>query len=120
MGGSGRLVRSVDIATAVSEIDAGAMARLYGVQPRLLPNGVDAAAFERISPAEIEAVRARYGLNGREALFMGLLGYPPTTRRCGSFSAFLKTSSGPTRASGWPSSAERSADPPPPGWSTPG
>ena len=72
-----RILRSVDIATAVSEVDAGTMARLYGVQPRLLPNGVDAAAFERISPAEIEAVRARYGLNGREALFMGLLGYPP-------------------------------------------
>ena len=72
-----RILRSVDIATAVSEVDAGTMARLYGVRPRLLPNGVDAAAFERIAPAELEAVRARYGLNGREALFMGLLGYPP-------------------------------------------
>jgi glycosyltransferase involved in cell wall biosynthesis len=72
-----RLLRSVDIATAVSEVDARTLTRLYGVCPMLLPNGIDMAAFDRISPADIEAVRVRYGLNGREALFMGLLGFPP-------------------------------------------
>jgi len=73
----GRLLRSVDVITAVSEIDAATMARLYGVRPMLLPNGIDTAAFDGISPADIAAVRDRYGLNGREALFMGLLDFPP-------------------------------------------
>ena len=72
-----RLLRTVDVATAVSEVDAGMMARLYGVRPMLLPNGIDVAAFEKISAADIAAVRDRYGLNGQEALFMGLLGFPP-------------------------------------------
>ncbi|MCX6565549.1 MAG: glycosyltransferase family 4 protein [Candidatus Aminicenantes bacterium] len=72
-----RLLRSVDVATAVSEVDAGMMARLYGVRPMLLPNGIEIGTFDRISSADIAAVRDRYGLNGQEALFMGLLGFPP-------------------------------------------
>lgn len=72
-----RLFRSVDVSTAVSEVDAETIDRLYGIRPRLLPNGIDAAAFDRISAADIAAVRQRYGLNGREVLFMGLLGFPP-------------------------------------------
>ena len=72
-----RLLRSVDVATAVSEVDARTLTRLYGVCPMLLPNGVDVTDFDRISPADVEAVRIRYGLNGREALFMGLLSFPP-------------------------------------------
>lgn len=72
-----RLFRSADIATAVSDVDAGTIARIYGIRPRLLPNGIDAVSFDRISAAEIAAVRQRYGLNGREVLFMGLLGFPP-------------------------------------------
>jgi len=73
----GRLLRSVDIATAVSDVDVLAMTRLYGLHPSILPNGIDTAAFDRVSAADIDAVRRRYGLNGREALFMGLLGFPP-------------------------------------------
>jgi glycosyltransferase involved in cell wall biosynthesis len=79
----GRLLRSVDVATAVSEIDAATMARLYGVCPMLLPNGIDTVAFDGISPADIAAVRARYGLNGQEALFMGLLSFPPNDQALG-------------------------------------
>ena len=72
-----RLLRSVDFATAVSEVDAGTMARLYGVHPMLLPNGIEAGTFDGISSADIAVIRGRYGLNGQEALFMGLLGFPP-------------------------------------------
>lgn len=72
-----RLFRSADLATAVSEVDAEAIARLYGVRPIVLPNGIDASTFDRISPVDVAAVRRKYGLNGREVLFMGLLGFPP-------------------------------------------
>jgi len=73
----GRLLRFVDLATAVSEVDAQAMDQLYGVRPSLLPNGIDAGTFDHLTSADIDMVRQRYGLDGREALFMGLLGFPP-------------------------------------------
>jgi hypothetical protein len=72
-----RLLRSVDLATAVSEVDAQTMDRLYGVRPSLLPNGIEIGTFDRLTFADIDTVRQRYGLDGREALFMGLLGFPP-------------------------------------------
>jgi glycosyltransferase involved in cell wall biosynthesis len=72
-----RLLRSVDLATAVSEVDAQTMDRIYGVRPSFLPNGIETRTFDRVTSADIEAVRRRYGLNGQEALFMGLLGFPP-------------------------------------------
>ncbi|MHB8055237.1 MAG: glycosyltransferase family 4 protein [Candidatus Aminicenantales bacterium] len=84
-----RLFRSVDVSTAVSEVDAGTIARLYGVRPMLLPNGIDVTAFDGISSADIAAVRERYGLNGREALFMGLLGFPPNDEALRFISGFF-------------------------------
>lgn len=60
---------------AVTDEDAQALARLYGVPPERIaavPNGTDAAAIRYCGPAMREAVRARMGLAGeRYALFMG-------------------------------------------------
>lgn len=73
----GRLLRNSDEAFAVSTVDQAEFERLYGVRPKLLPNGVDVEAFARVEPAEIERVRRQYGIAGKTVLFMGLCAYRP-------------------------------------------
>ena len=74
------LTRGADLTTAVSEVDAALFEQLYGVRPKLLPNGVDTDRFGSVDERRIQAVRERYGLVGKVVLFMGLLTYPPTRR----------------------------------------
>jgi len=73
----GRLAHKADIVTAVSEVDAGHFKRLYGVEPLILPNAVDADQFRDVSPERVQAVRTKYGLSGKIALFMGLTNFRP-------------------------------------------
>ena len=72
-----RLVRTADAVYAVSDVDASRLAALYGAQPRILPNGVDQAAFDAVDEAQVRAVRERYRLPNRAVLFMGLPTYKP-------------------------------------------
>ena len=73
----GRLLRRAELATAVSEVDRDHFERLYGVRAELLPNGVDAAAFEAVSDEDVRKLRRTYGLDGPVVLFMGLAAFPP-------------------------------------------
>jgi glycosyltransferase involved in cell wall biosynthesis len=73
----GRVVRWVDLCTAVSEVDRGQFAILYGVRPIILSNAVDAELFERVTPDEIVRVREKYLLGSPLVLFMGLTTYRP-------------------------------------------
>jgi glycosyltransferase involved in cell wall biosynthesis len=73
----GRLLRHADLPTAVSEVDRGRFEMLYGIRPILLPNGVDAAAFDGASDGDAETIRRVHGLDGPVVLFMGLPAYPP-------------------------------------------
>jgi polysaccharide biosynthesis protein PslH len=73
----GRLLRQADISTAVSEVDRDHMARLYGVTPILLRNGVDIERFAHPDPAAVERMREHYGLDGRTLLFAGFYAYGP-------------------------------------------
>jgi len=61
---------------AVSEEDRARFAQLYGIQPGLLPNGVDCDAMEP-DPHDIEDARHKYGMTDESILFTGLYGYPP-------------------------------------------
>jgi len=72
-----RLVRRADAVYGVSEVDAGRMEILYGRRPRLLANGVDTEAYDQVIPAQVLAVRKKYGLPDSSVLFMGLPAYKP-------------------------------------------
>jgi polysaccharide biosynthesis protein PslH len=71
------LVRHADLATAVSELDQDHFARLYGVKPALLPNGVDIAQFAKVNPEKAARLRATYQLDDRTLLFAGFYSYAP-------------------------------------------
>ena len=73
----GYLVKSADLATAVSEIDQDHFARLYGVRPVLLPNGVDTERFGRSNLQNITRLKAAYQLNDQTLLFAGFYAYRP-------------------------------------------
>jgi glycosyltransferase involved in cell wall biosynthesis len=73
-----RILKACDRSFAVSQEDRHRISSLYGVLPGLLPNGVDCSAY-CATPAEIHAVRSRYGLTDESILFMGLYAYPPNT-----------------------------------------
>lgn len=73
----GRLLRNADESFAVSAVDQAEFEELYGVRPRLLPNGVDVEAFAGVESAEIDRVRRQYGLARQTILFMGLCAYRP-------------------------------------------
>ncbi len=73
----GAVLKGCDLAFAVSETDAGHFHRLYGVRPRLLPNGVDVAAFDRVAPDDIASIRRRYAVTPQTILFMGFYRYQP-------------------------------------------
>lgn len=72
-----RLLRSVEIVTAVSERDAKQFKELYQVDSLVFPNGVDVLAFKAISNEDISQIKKKYGLTGNLILFMGLPDYPP-------------------------------------------
>ena len=71
------VLRQVDAATAVSEVDADRFCALYGRRPLLLPNGVDLAWLRDASEKAVEAVRCRYALPPATVLFMGGYAYLP-------------------------------------------
>jgi glycosyltransferase involved in cell wall biosynthesis len=71
------LLRRCFLSTAVSVVDAGHFERLYKSRPSILPNGVDLDKFNRVTPSEIRAIRAKYDLPRQTVLFMGLTAFPP-------------------------------------------
>jgi glycosyltransferase involved in cell wall biosynthesis len=73
----GRLADKADIVTVVSDVDAGHFKRLYGIEPLILPNAVDVGPFQDVSPERVQAVKMKYGLSGKIALFMGLTNFRP-------------------------------------------
>ena len=68
-----RVVRDADLVTAVSEIDQSHFARLYEVQPILLPNGVDTKRFAPLDHQAIASLRVKYGIDSRTLLFRRIL-----------------------------------------------
>ena len=72
-----RVVRDADLVTAVSEVDQSHFARLYGVKPILLPNGVDTTRFAPLDRQTIASLRAKYGIDSRTLLFAGFYAYGP-------------------------------------------
>lgn len=75
----GMLIKKSAAAFAVSDVDIRRFKELYGVEPELLPNGVDVARFDSATEAQAEALRSRLGLGRHCILFMGLYAYPPNT-----------------------------------------
>jgi glycosyltransferase involved in cell wall biosynthesis len=61
---------------AVSREDCQRFSSLYGIDPDLLPNGVDCSTG-RVTMAKIVAMRDRFGITDESILFMGLYAYPP-------------------------------------------
>jgi glycosyltransferase involved in cell wall biosynthesis len=73
----GRLLRGADLSTAVSGVDQAHFARLYGVAPAIVPNGVDTDRFAGAATAAVDRARAVHGLDDRTLLFSGFYAYPP-------------------------------------------
>ena len=73
----GAVLKGVDVATAVSAVDAARFNSLYGRQPLLLPNGVDLTWIRSASDEAVEALRGRYSLMAQTVLFMGGYAYRP-------------------------------------------
>lgn len=72
-----RIVRDADLVTAVSEVDQSHFARLYGIKPILLPNGVDTERFAPPDRQAIASFRAKYGIDSRTLFFAGFYAYVP-------------------------------------------
>lgn len=72
------LLTTCDRSFAVSSFDRQRFLALYGVQPALLPNGVECAAYSA-SQSEIDLIKTRFGITDEAILFMGLYQYPPNT-----------------------------------------
>jgi glycosyltransferase involved in cell wall biosynthesis len=72
-----QVVRDADLVTAVSEVDQSHFARLYGVTPILLPNGVDTKRFVPLDRQTIASLRAKYGIDSQTLLFAGFYAYGP-------------------------------------------
>jgi glycosyltransferase involved in cell wall biosynthesis len=70
-----RICREADLLFAVSSVDSAQLEGLYGVQPQLLPNGVDVDRFERA--CDDGSIANSYGIGDRACLFMGLYNYGP-------------------------------------------
>jgi glycosyltransferase involved in cell wall biosynthesis len=73
----GRLLKAVDVATAVSQVDADRFVQLYQQYPNLLPNGVDLDWVRDVDVSKLDAIRQQYGLSSKTVLFMGAYGYRP-------------------------------------------
>lgn len=63
---------------AVSREDCQRFSSLYGIDPDLLPNGVDCSRG-RVKTAEIIEIKDRFAITDESILFMGLYAYPPNT-----------------------------------------
>ena len=72
-----QVLREVDAATAVSQIDAARFDALYGVDTIQLANGVDLTSLQNVSAETVDAMRRRYRLGESTILFMGNYGYRP-------------------------------------------
>lgn len=70
------LCRRSDLITAVSPMDARVFRALYGLDPQIVPNGVDPGLFD-VPSDEVARVRSKYGITGKTVLFMGLADYAP-------------------------------------------
>lgn len=73
----GAILRNADLNFAVSEVDAGIFADLYGVYTEVLPNAVDVSRFSKVSDADVAQVKSKYRLCGSNLLFMGSYAYLP-------------------------------------------
>jgi len=71
------MLRKCDFVTAVSEIDAMHLEKIYGVKTYILPNGVDIGKFRNVTSDEIERIKKKYNLNKKILLFMGLPEFKP-------------------------------------------
>lgn len=72
-----RILHEVDTATAVSPIDSRQFEFLYGIKPKILPNGVDMDAFNHVSTSQIQTEKKEYALTDQTILFMGSYLYKP-------------------------------------------
>jgi len=72
-----RILHEVDTATAVSPIDSHQFELLYGIKPKILPNGVDIDTFNHVSTVQIQTVKKKYELTDETVLFMGSYLYKP-------------------------------------------
>ena len=72
-----KVLQKTDLTSAVSEVDIRLFEELYGIKPKLLPNGVDTEAFDQVTEEDVHAVKSRYGLEGNTVLFMGSYLYMP-------------------------------------------
>jgi glycosyltransferase involved in cell wall biosynthesis len=73
----GLLLKRADLSLAVSPVDADVFQGLYGVKPRILPNGVDLERFGNIPDNLVIEIEKKYSLTHPILLFMGLLGFRP-------------------------------------------
>ena len=71
------LLKNADVAFACSAVDAQRYQQLYGVKVDVMPNGVDVAAFDAVTPADVGRIRTGYDLSGPMILFMGSYAYKP-------------------------------------------
>ncbi len=72
----GALCRHTNLITAVSYTDAKSYREIYGLDPRIVPNGVDPDQFD-IPPEEVARISQKYGISENTVLFMGLADYAP-------------------------------------------
>jgi glycosyltransferase involved in cell wall biosynthesis len=72
-----QLVKRADLATTVSRTDQDHFARLYGVRPVLLPNGVDTERFNALNLENVTRIKAAHQLDDHTLLFAGFYAYPP-------------------------------------------
>jgi len=71
------LFRRADLPLVVSKVDQRHVEALYGVQPSILPNGVDYETFAKVSRELARATARRYAISNFALLFMGAYDYPP-------------------------------------------
>ncbi len=73
----GRMVRDCGLVLACSQDDADRIRGLFGIRPRVLPNGIDPDRFSRVTAGDVDRVRKAHDVSGPCVLFMGLPEYPP-------------------------------------------
>lgn len=63
----------------VSKRDANLAKKLYKEipKPKILENGVDISKFKKIKRRDINKIKKKYSLDGKNLLFLGLPSYPP-------------------------------------------
>lgn len=73
----GKVLKAADLTFAVSEVDSRQFESLYGIRPKLLPNGVDVSKFREVTEIDVQNMRSKYGLDSKTILFMGSYLYKP-------------------------------------------